>query len=352
MQVKGEITEHEAVRTLGGCLHPAEDEMDYAPPRPPVYGLTERWPALEAMLPARLPATRVLELPGARVLGKIGWVAVDDRVITSLSWWELGDRVPPIKGIVTKRERRLDGSLLNLASMDAHRNYAHFVMDALGRLSVAELAGIRVEDVDWVLLPRLDTAGTQRMLDAVGIPRRKRLIGRHQVVVTPDVVFAPSMPGTTRVYRSCLPQYLRTLIDPGPPTLRRLYVTRPDTGRRPLTNRADVDRLIIAQGFTPVDPMQVNLAKLMTTADVVIGEHGAALADLAFCRPGTKVIELIPSDHMDPYYFSLSMAADLDYAAVVCRSAELRPPNTPGPSPHSVEVPLDALAEALAALPR
>jgi hypothetical protein len=39
----------------------------------------------------------------------------------------------------------------------------------------------------------------------------------------------------------------------------------------------------------------------------------------------------------------------------VCRSAEVRPPDRPGPSSHSVEVPLDALSDALsdalAALP-
>ncbi|MDT4921605.1 MAG: hypothetical protein QOI15_2507 [Pseudonocardiales bacterium] len=351
MRAAGTITEQDALQILGGSRRPAEHAVDYAPPRPPIYGESERWAALEAMTPACLPATRVLELPGAQVQGARGWVVVDDRAITSLSWWESHALEPNLAGDECTRERRLDGTLLNLATMMGKKNYGHFLLDGLGRLAVTELAGIRVEEVDWVLVPGFDTAATRRMLDAAEIPPEKRIVPRRALAVTPDVVLAPSMPGTTRVYRPSLPRYLRTLSQPAARAPRRLYITRPDDARRPLTNRPELARLAMSHGFTPIDPMGSDLAALMGSADVVLGEHGAALADLAFCRPGTRVIELIPSDHMHPYYFSLAMAADLDYAAVVCRSAEVRPPDRPGPSPHSVEVPLDALSDALAALP-
>jgi Glycosyltransferase 61 len=352
VQVSETITEADAVRAVDGRLLHAEDAVDYAPPRPPVYGLVDRWPVLEGRLPPRLPRTRVLELPGARVVSRIGWVVVDDRAVTSLSWWESMDREAPLGRIRSSRERRLEGTLLNLATMSGYWNYGHFLMDGLGRVAVAELAGVRLDDVDWVLVPGFTTPATRRMLAAAGIPPRKRIVPRRGLAVVPDVVLAPSMPGTTKVYRPSLPRYLRSLVPPGEVTVPRLYVTRPPDSRRPLLNRAAVDRLLAQHGFTAVDATEVDLAALMTRAQVVVGEHGAALADLAFCRPGTAVIELIPSDHMQPYYFSLARAAGLDYSAVVCRSSAHRPIDEPGASPHSVEVPLDALAEALAALPR
>jgi hypothetical protein len=342
------ITEADAVRAAGGRLLPAEEAVDYAPPRPPVYGLSDRWPILEARLPARLPRTRVLELPGARVVGRIGWVTVDECAITSVTWWESMDRPAPLARIRSARERRVEGTLLNLATMSGYWNYGHFLLDGLGRLAVAELAGLRLADVDWVLVPGYTTPVTRRLLAAAGIPRKKRIVPKRGLAVVPDVVLAPSMPGTSRVYRPSLPRYLRRLVQPGE-LVPRLYVTRPAESRRPLVNRPALDRLLISRGFTAVDATKVDLAALMTRAEVVVAEHGAALADLAFCRPGTTVIELIPSDHMQPYYFSLARAAELNYAAVVCRSAEHRPIDEAGASPHSVEVPIDAVQQALAA---
>ena len=350
IEVSATITEADAVGSTGGRLLPAEDAVDYAPPRPPVYGRRDRWPVLESRLPARLPRTRVLALPGARVVGRLGWVTVDNRAVTSLSWWESMDREAPLARIRSARERRVEGTLLNLATMSGYWNYGHFLMDGLGRVAVAELAGVRLDDIDWVLVPGFATPAARRMLAAAGIPRRKRIVPQRGLRFLPDVLLAPSMPGTSRVYRPSLPRYLRTLVPPGDVVVPRLYVTRPADARRPLVNRASLDRLLLRRGFTAVDAAQVDLAALMTRAEVVVAEHGAALADLSFCRPGTSVVELIPSDHMQPYYFSLARAAGLDYAAVVCRSAGHRPIDEPGASPYSVEAPIDAVAEALDAL--
>lgn len=351
MRATGTITEQDALSALSGRILPAEEAVRYAPARPPVYGDLDRWGVLEAVLPAQLPATRVLELPGARVVGPVGLVMVDERAVTSLSWWEsLGHEVP-LARTRSSKERVVEGAMLNLATMCGLWNYGHFLMDGLGRMSVAELAGVRLEDVDWVLVPGLATPGARRMLAAAGIPWRKRIVPKRGLTIVPDIVLAPSMPGTTKLYRPSLVEYLRTLVKPGEVTVPRLYVTRPVEGRRRLVNRAALDDLLLGHGFTPVDAAEVDLAALMTRAEVVVAEHGAALADLAFCRPGTAVIELIPSDHMQPYYFSLARAAGLDYRAVVCRSTGHRPIGQPGASPFSVEVPIDAVAEALADLP-
>src|SRR5699024_9429852 len=154
-----------------------------------------------------------------------------------------------------------------------------------------------------------------------GVPRHKRIMPKPGLTVVPDVVLAPSMPGTSRVYRPTLAHYLRTQVRPGRTSVPRVHVRQAPGGRQPTNNRAALDELLVSHGFTPVDAAQVDFAALMTRAEVVVAEHGAALADLAFCRPGTAVIELIPSDHMQPYYFSLARAAGLDYSAVVCRSS-------------------------------
>jgi hypothetical protein len=353
LRIVGTISEQRAVRVTGGQRVRLEPAIDYAPRRPPIYGRTDRWPVLEARIPPRLPPTRVLELPGARVWGDTGWVMVRGRAITSLTWWEsMTYANPRLDKLYCTEVRRVPGTLLTLATMRGAFNYSHFLLDGLGRLAVTDLAGIGMDDVDWVLVPGLDTEGARRMLDALGVPPHKRLVPTRRVAIAPDVVIAPSLPGTTRVYRPLLPRFMRTHVPPSDRTLSRIYVTRPLNSRRPLANAVAVEKLITEHGFTTVDPMQENLAALLRRADVVIGEHGAALADLTCCRPGAHVIELVPSDHMQPYYFSVALAAGLSYAAVVCNSLDDRHIDEWGPSPHPVEVPLPALRKALAALPR
>jgi hypothetical protein len=73
-------------------------------------------------------------------------------------------------------------------------------------------------------------------------------------------------------------------------------------------------------------------------ATAVIGPHGAGLTDLAFCLPGTAVLELLPSDHVYPYYCSLSQAAGLRYGYLIGQSERQRSKRAFGPSPYDFVV--------------
>jgi capsular polysaccharide biosynthesis protein len=82
-------------------------------------------------------------------------------------------------------------------------------------------------------------------------------------------------------------------------------------------------------------------------ADVIVGAHGSALADLVFCQPGTSVLELVPTDHVYPYWYCASVAAQLKYSYLACRSTSHRPPDALGPSPYDFTVDLAELSTAL-----
>ena len=78
----------------------------------------------------------------------------------------------------------------------------------------------------------------------------------------------------------------------------------------------------------------MNTPSRFAEAEVVIGAHGAALANLAFCQPGTKVFELMPSDHVFPHWYTLSAAADLNYNLIIGKSEKERQLPKFGPSPY------------------
>jgi capsular polysaccharide biosynthesis protein len=80
---------------------------------------------------------------------------------------------------------------------------------------------------------------------------------------------------------------------------------------------------------------------------MIVGAHGAGLANLVFCRPGTRVVEIVPTDNAYPFYFSLAVGAGLDYRYLVARSVQERGAEAFGPSPFHFNVRLDELAIAL-----
>lgn len=296
---------------------------------------------------ATLPATRVLELPGARIVGSQGWVVTPDhQVAVPLSWYESFGR-PSLVHIRWESERHLSGTVLNLGTMNGAINYGHFLLDGIGRLSVCGLAGISLAEVDHVVVPQFPSAGARAVLDDVGIPADKIVGLDRGESVTGDVVLAPSMPGTTRIYRPSLVDFLRRTRPPGSGEARRRVMISRRGGRRPLSNAAAVEDLAVRHGFEVVTPESVDLPSVLAEAAVVVGSHGAALADLTFCRPGTRVVELMPSDHMFPYWFTLARAGGLAYSVVVGESRTVRDPTEWGSSPAAFEVPIDFLAEAL-----
>ncbi len=46
---------------------------------------------------------------------------------------------------------------------------------------------------------------------------------------------------------------------------------------------------------------------------MIIGAHGAAFTNIIFCKPGTKIIEIIPSDHPNEKCKRISKILNLRY---------------------------------------
>jgi capsular polysaccharide biosynthesis protein len=51
-------------------------------------------------------------------------------------------------------------------------------------------------------------------------------------------------------------------------------------------------------------------------ARAVVGLHGAGLANLAFCRPRTRVVELVPTAWRNPCFANMARQVRADYKAV------------------------------------
>jgi capsular polysaccharide biosynthesis protein len=53
-------------------------------------------------------------------------------------------------------------------------------------------------------------------------------------------------------------------------------------------------------------------------AAFIVSPHGAGLANLLFCGPGTQVIELMPRVEVRPFFWLISEKLDLVYGMQFC----------------------------------
>jgi capsular polysaccharide biosynthesis protein len=318
-----------------------------------------RWPPPRALgsgvvefeLPSASRELGVLELEGGSIFGRHGWVAgANGALLPELSWYggpneriRVPERLP--------EPLRVDGACLSVVSDWSCRNYSHFLLDGLGRLALFLEAGFSLDEVDHVYCPTPPTAAASELVDRLGIPAEKRIWASSGLVVEPEVLFVPSLPATARTYPQWLPRFLRRTVlreSAVPAAGRRLYVSRRGYGREAVDER-ELEALVRAHGFEVYEAReQARQPDDFDQAEIVVGAHGAGLANLAFCRPGTRVIEIVPTDNARPYYYSLALAGSLEYGYLVGRSLVQRGRAAFGPSPYDFDVDLDELAAALA----
>jgi capsular polysaccharide biosynthesis protein len=100
---------------------------------------------------------------------------------------------------------------------------------------------------------------------------------------------------------------------------QRLYVQR--RRLRDVPPRPELDRFLATHDFTPVileDLTPEAQIRLFQNADTVIAPHGAGLANLLFCPPGTRVLEISPSCEFRPFFWMIAEKLGLPYAVLPC----------------------------------
>jgi hypothetical protein len=202
-------------------------------------------------------------------------------------------------------------------------------------------AGFSFADVDYIYCPTRDPGKAAALLKRYGVPVDKCILtplpatGGFQF----DTLIAPTFPGVRRNYPQWVPTFLRQALplQTRAPD-RRLYITR-GSGTRKVKNESELVAHLEEYGYEIYDPSRHPDPWLdFSQATAVIGPHGAGLTDLAFCAEGTAVLELLPSDHVYPYYCSLSQAAGLRYGYLIGQSERQRSRRAFGPSPYDFVV--------------
>jgi hypothetical protein len=103
---------------------------------------------------------------------------------------------------------------------------------------------------------------------------------------------------------------------------RRLYLERRAATRK-LTNSKELGAIFKKQGWDVVDPSELCLdeqIQIFRESLMVAGVHGAALTNLLWAAPGTRVLELMPSGRRNGCYAGIASVIGLPHQSLVCAS--------------------------------
>lgn len=273
------------------------------------------------------PRIFLAHIEDATVTGGSNLVKSGDRVIChGLYDWRKDFTSEELHGrtIVYPRSRRIRW-LVNDAAPEAMEqaasfvdalapNYAHWVTEILPRLNLfcemeefAEVPLVINDGLHANIMESISAVtGGARSMVAVPLGRSVHVQRLLSVSPTGYVPFEPrrGRPGSgshglfsphalKRMRDRMISMFSPDVCGEG----REMIYLRRNSGVRRVLNDAQIESLLVEKGFRVVEPEKLTFAeqvKVFSSARVVVGGTGAALANIVFCRPGARIVIFLP----------------------------------------------------------
>jgi hypothetical protein len=210
----------------------------------------------------------------------------------------------------------------------AGKGYYHFLWDSVPRLGLLKLGGFEPADLDHLIVKKVNFNCRDEILELLGIDPA-RLIASHgsscfevSELILPSLVNAEGtrkQPGAPYVPAKWVCDFLRASFPPsgkGPEPGAGLYISRRGAAKRRVENEPEVEAFLASRGIRAVSLETLSFQQqvdLFAAARIVVAPHGAGLSNLAFCKPGTRVIEIFPPNEAPPCYWAISAQCGLTY---------------------------------------
>jgi Glycosyltransferase 61 len=183
--------------------------------------------------------------------------------------------------------------------------YYHWLIDVAPRLAAAKkVFGSAVTELGFLFPGELDSY-QRETVEALGLPLRS-IVNLHATGgVSADTIYAMPLPGWLRIdpRLQILRSYLRIVEEP----CRRLYISR--GGRRRVENEEGLFAILGRAGFEFVPDVPRSLIqqiKLFAEASYIVAPHGAALSNIIWSAPQTRLLELANSCYAPDYFKTLA----------------------------------------------
>lgn len=215
------------------------------------------------------------------------------------------------------KPKKLGGDLFVMTRGIAQRNYFHWTFEMLAQLRLLHSSGVCF---DYVAVPNRHRFARDS-LEVFGVRREQIILLNPYTHIQADRLIVPSKTG--RFPHPSGVVYLRdtmrgqTWSQTKDVKRARLYISRGRTTLRRLTNEPALVAALRPHGFQTVRLEKYSVReqiKLFQRAEFIVGPHGAGFSNIAYCQPGTRVVEISATSRPRPYFYYLAATNQLQYA--------------------------------------
>ena len=265
-----------------------------------------------------------------------------------------------------RKLKNLKGTVLSLLTGGAgNTNYWHWIFDVLPRIGLFSKV-YDLNEIDYFLVPDLVKKFQYETLNSLKIPTNKilsskkyRHIKAEELIVTDHPVVTTG--NATRdilnipiwIIKWLQEKFIIKDIIKDKKIKNKIYIDRTDDKLkgielRSIKNENEIKKYLLSKNFIFVKLHEISFfdqVNYFYNADCVVGLHGAGFANISFCRPGTKIIEL-KGLHAGLIFENLSRRNNLNYYSIPCKAKEVtnyKFPNQQG----QIEVPINSLSKIL-----
>lgn len=268
----------------------------------------------------------ILDIPDGIMKSYDGHVMVDHGFIEELVWGDNNLCLIPhnTQEIDPHTIMQIPGKVAVLSQIGS-LNYCHWLLEILGRLAILEINKI---EYDWICVSD-NKPFIKKLLELWGIdptiiinPIDQNFTIQAEHLIVPSLVTRTDQghkhfgnfvhPYTATYTRNKLLKAASEKIIDTSHFSKRVFISRKDGyNARRILNEDDIFKILEPYGFQRYilgDLSIVEQIQLCHNAEIIIGEHGAGLANVLFCNPSCKVIELF--HHFVPidFWYASSIA--------------------------------------------
>lgn len=266
----------------------------------------------------------IFKLDNGRVISSQGAVLDSNQNLIAEVSREIGRSIEQhslLKVVFFKQPLYLRGTSVTIAAPDAASNYFHWMFDVIPRYQWVMELGIIPESIDhWIVNSTQHTYQNDTLME-IGIDCSKIVDMKEKVHVMCDSLIVPSKTGlsgniSVRIVNILRDMFKSWMIEDGNFALEKIFISRQASVKRKVENYEMILPVLEKYGFeiiTLEDKTVSEQIKIFYNSKFIVGVHGAGFTNIAFCKPGTVIVEIFPPNYVNQCYWTIASHNSLKY---------------------------------------
>ena len=253
-------------------------------------------------------------------------------LLPKLSFQQVNGRLKNIKyNLVLKKGttsfvKKFPGTVLNLSQGGSGNNYFHFIFDIIPKIYISQNKLKKKIDFYYVSRPQ---KWQIKIFKILGISKKRLIDSSKYKHIFADKIICIDHPWYHKGYIhnevKKIPKWVilinrKIFLSKSVKfnSFKKVFLDRSTSkfNHCKIFNQSSLNDWLKKKSFGIYKPEKLSQEKqiyLFKNATTILGAHGAALTNIVFCKPGTKVIEIIPADHPNKKCERISKILKLRY---------------------------------------